>query len=456
MSKHLKNLFSALIVVSVSAIYVPETQAAGACAQKVIGKCQAGGREAGNTDASAGNNLFGNSTTGSTETGAAGRRMSEAAGACRDMKKQCAKCPPAERQECEKGLDGAAGQMDAQSASMGDASAMMGAIAGLAAAAMAMANQQKKEDEEEKNDSAFLGNGQYDCTKNDAYQFSACDNILAKSCRNAMEDPRCVAFSNRLCAAGAGAAGANVGFCNFAAAYGFCRPGGRDQCPSCMRLLNLGSADCQANPAACIPSNSATVTAATLPAACGQDPLVLADPQIAAALGGGAQFGQAPVNGAPPGGAGLAPPVLPGGGNAPVGGGGGNPPVVNPGGGGAPIVGGGGGGPPVPPPVGNGGGGGVGIAGAAQRDGGAPVGSANGVNASAGGGGVAAGTVISIASVGGGGGGGAIREGQGGGRAVANAGPAPDVSAQYGPSVFAVGTQTIRNKCAAGKFMHCP
>lgn len=449
-------LFAAAL--SMSGIYLPEASAAGACAQKIIGKCQANGRDAGGTDGTAGSNLFGNATTGSTEAGAASRRMAGAAKGCRDMKKECAKCPQAERKQCEEGLEGSAGQMDAQSAGMGDASALMGMAAAMAAAAMQMAKKDKEEEEQQQNQSAFLGNGQYDCTKPDAMQFQACDAILAKSCRNAMEDWRCPMFANAYCGSARGAN--DRSFCGFVQAYNFCRPGNANDCPSCKELQKQTSQICAANPAACIGQNSPDVIAATTPLHCattnGGDPM-LRDPAIIAALGQGAGYvNPGTGGGAPPGNGGLAPPVIPGGG-APGGGGppagGGGIPVVNPnpgaGGGGVPVA----GGPPVPPPVGNGGGGGVGIAGAGIRDGNAPAGQAGGINASAGGGGVAAGTVISIASVGGGGG---IREGQPG-RQVANAGgPAPDVQGQYGPSVFSMGTQAIRNKCAAGKFMHCP
>lgn len=473
-----KKLVASIIALAMTATLIPEMARAGSCSEKIINRCKDGGRDAWNGGGDLGSGMYGGTSSLSSANQSQGIKMGQAASACKDMKGQCKSCPKAEQQECEKGLDKAGGEMKAQSASMGDMSSMLGAMAGLAAAAMQMANQQDKdEQQQQQNNSALQPNGQIDCSKQDAYMFPDCDSLLSASCKNAMEDPRCTAFANRYCggqgvsAAGVigpgvpyGGAGQGVGsmFCGFVAAYGYCRSGGHDSCPSCLRLQKESSQVCQSNPAMCLAQNSPEVLANSR-AQCAGDP-VYADPSVAGAAafvnGNGTQM---PTTG----GAGSPIAVLPGqgggGGGTPVvnpvaGGGGGttnpvvprppvvpapglgNPPVVNPGGG--------------VPPVGNGGGNGVGIA---SRDG-TPNGTANAIRVSPGGNGVAAGTVITLASVGGGNGG-SHRDvaGTGGIRpSSANlGGPAPDVQGQYGPSLFTVGSTAIRSRCAAGLLLNC-
>lgn len=451
-------------------VYAPDVQAQGGCAQKIIDKCKQGGKEAWNGGGDLGSGMYGGTSSLGNANAEQGKKMGEAAGKCADMKSQCKKCPKQEQKQCEQGLEQAGGEMQAQSASMGDASQALGALAGLAAAAMGMMNKKKEEeDKNAQNQSALQANGQIDCSKDDAYMFPDCDVLLSASCRNAMEDVspsgvrRCVAFSNRYCNGnvsppgvtgpgvpyGGSGQGVRTPFCKFVAQYGYCRAGGRDACPACEDLQKQASAACQANPAACLAQNSPDILAAKANQ-CPGDPLIFGDPSVLTALQNGAgqqQGGPALVGG------GGAPPVLPGQGGQPVAGnpGGGVQPVLPPGNGGAvPVVnpgGGGGAGGGAPVNVGTG----VGIAGAGTQQ---PTGGAGGnVNASQGGGGVASGTVISIAST----------QQPGGNRAVAGqyritnaGGPAPDVQGQYGPSVFAMGTQAIRNRCAAGQFLHCP
>lgn len=452
-------------VLSLLLIFASNAKAQGSCAEKIINKCKQGGKDAWMGGGDLGSGMYGGTSSLGNANTEQGKKMGQAASQCADMKAQCKKCPKQEQQQCEQGLDKAGGEMAAQSASMGDAGQMLGALAGMAAAAMAMMNQQKdEEDKQQQNQSALQPNGQIDCSKDDAYMFPDCDTLLSASCRNAMEDGRCVAFSNRYCSGnasppgvigpgvpyGGSGQGIRTPFCKFVAQYGYCRPGGRDNCPACLDLQKQASAACQANPAACIGQNSPDVLAGAANQ-CPGDPLIFGDGSVVAALQNGA--GQAP--GGPVLGGGAGAPILPGqqqpvagqpggGGVQPVlpPGNGGAVPVVNPGGGAAPGAG-------APVNVGTG----VGIAGAGTQ---LPSGQAGGgVNASQGGGGVPAGTVISIAST----------QQPSGPRGLASqsanrignaGGPAPDVQGQYGPSVFAMGSQAIRNRCAEGRFMHCP
>ncbi len=416
----MKPLIKFILCLSLTNLIVlPEAFAkGGSCTAKIVGKCKTAGRAAGETDAVTG----GASNPGILGVGAAatgtGRRMAAAGEECKASAADCEKCPPAEREQCKKEVEGAAGDMKAQSAGMGDAGAALGAIAGLAGALIPLL--MKKEEEEkppaqDPNAAMQCNNGvcTVDCSKNDAFNYQGCNDKLAASCKNAMSDWRCVSFANRYC----NAEGVGSQFCNSAVAYAFCAPGGHDMCPSCLQLQKENSPACIQNPALCIGQNSPDETE-KLRGACPNDPVFVGGGtpgfQTGPLAGGG-------VNPVPPTAGGtnpnLPPPVLPAGGVN-----GGNPPA---GGGGGTV--------------------------AVQSVGGSQPGrDAHNNNPTGGAGGIAAQSAAGAV------GGTPTRDMAGGGMRTASVGPAPDVNGQFGPSLFATSSQVIRSRCAAGRFMNCP
>jgi len=434
----MKNIIKLSLCFAVAMSFAPEAFAkgGGSCTAKIVNKCKSAGRAIGETGDMSVTGL--GAREGGTLVGGAaterGRRMGVAAGECQASASECDKCPPAEREQCKKAVGDAAGDMKAQSAGMGDAGAMMGAIAGLAAAMLPMLMKKDEEEEEkqQQNPNSALQCGQngctIDCSKNDAYNYAQCDAQLAASCMNAMSDWRCVNFANRYC----NGTGVGSPYCNRAVAYQFCSPGGRDLCPSCLQLQKETSPGCVANPAACIGQNSPEETE-RMRATCPQDPVFAGagNAGFGGVAGGLPAPGPVPVAGPTPN-PGLPPPILPAGTNGGTGGTGG-------------TTGGGGTGTIVTSSVGGGrdsykdkitggltakqeaaagqGGGGYG----AQSAGGGDVGGTGGRDT--------AGT---------------------GGYKPASTGPAPDVNGQYGPSLFTTASQIIRNRCAEAKFFHCP
>lgn len=398
--KKYKFLKYAMILSLLQTSYVPlEATAAGggSCSQKIVAKCKSSGQAAGQTGFTGGSGMYGNASTGSAETLAAGARVGAAAKDCKASAKQCDQCPEAEREQCKKDVEGAAGNMEAQSAGMGDAGAAMGAIAGMMAGILPMLLQKKKEDEQNKaNESALRPDGSIDCSKNDAYMFTQCDEQLSTACKNAMTDPRCVNFAGRYCPS----TGSGTPYCNTVAAYNYCSPGGRDTCPSCLQLQKESSEACQLDPAQCLAQNSAAELQKAR-AQCPTDPIFAAMPASSAT---------SPVVAVP--------------GATPVAGGGVNNPNL------PPVV--------LPKSLST-----ASVNGTATRDAysnnpsGQVSSGASSASSSAGSG---SGTAIRDTA--------AIR--------TASVGPAPDVVGPYGPSVFATSSQVIRSHCAAGKFLNCP
>lgn len=477
-----------------TAVISPSSFAKG-CAEPLVNQCRQKGSKvmeglnAGMTTAAG---LSGNVSAGA-QAGALGncaQGMGGASGDCESLASQCkSKCSAAEVAQCEKEVREAAAQLAAQSGSCAansaaaqstqdgmsgggmDPGALLGALAGLAGAMM-----QKKE-EKPKDTGALRPDGSLDCSKADAYQFSDCVPHLQARCNSNMEDQLCANFSNTFCqGAGPGAgsagppavlpgqppaagpsvpvnggsgvsiqaaavpmppalqpgAGNGSGFCQMVVEYAYCRVGGRDSCPACLHLQQMKTPACQSNPAACMAQDSPEVIARSAQM-CPGDPIVVAKR--------GQNGGTIPVGSSGP----VGSPVtqLPGGapvtGGANLPGGGGNLPVV------------------VLPQSAEGRAAQLGMrtasaSGAGVRDGQAP-----------GGAGSRSGSGYS------GSGSGSSYSGQSAratnSREVAGVlprpraaaiGPAPDVQGQFGPSVFAVGSQAIRNRCAAGKFLNCP
>lgn len=415
----------------------------------------------------------------------------EVAGKCTKAEESCKKsCQGPEAKKCDvfasragmAGAEGAqageagAGGSETQSAASGggDAMGMIGPMLGALAAMMA----NKKKEEEPQDYGALRPDGSLDCSKADAYQFADCATHLQNTCNANMESGLCRSFRGVYCAgaaapavggaptvlpvtkpiasptpapglvnSGSGVAiqaaamyapppmqpgmGSSSGFCQMVAYYDYCSQGGRDNCPSCLQLQQMkGSPACAQNPAACIQMNSPDVIAKA-PAMCGGDPIVVANK--------GTSSGTIPVG-------------------AIAGGNPGQVAISLPGNNGTPVVGGGGAGAPavVLPQTAAGRAAQLGMKTASANQGAVREGAAPGVAGNAdGSSNSASGSSYSAQSAG---------SARGAGREVAGvlpasktqAGPAPDVQGQFGPSVFAMGSQAIRNRCAAGKFLNCP
>lgn len=369
----------------------------------------------------------------------------------------------------------------------GMAAGLLGAAGGILAAMMGKKkdgqNQQPQMPPPTPPTGALQANRTIDCSQSDAGTYSECNDQLAQLCLRSLSSAQCQAFASRYCGSASGTAtnptinanlpttspalgdgiktatttvdtlgqptlfsgrmgatGEGVGtpFCKVVVATKYCSQSGRDKCPSCVQLAINKSPICANDPALCLAQNSpdqinqAKQTCPTDPA--------FSDPTFVA--GGGAQL--------PPNLRGGSPAVLPqqdglGQTTTAAGGGSGGPSVAGTGGsngsGGISTS-------SIRPASAAGGHAGDGVSegrgGVASRGGFA---SGGGVAARGGdhtGGGYAMGS-RETASVGG------YRPASAG-----NSGPASDVQGQYGPSVFALGSQTIRNRCAAGKLLNCP
>lgn len=314
---------------------------------------------------------------------------------------------------------------------------------------------------------ALQPNGTIDCSKPDAYQYSDCNAYLAQVCKNKMNsntyanDANCQNFAGRYCGGAAAAttppAGSQVdlgdggvstmtamtppigptgegltadpGFCQAVLAHNYCKTSGRDQCPSCLQIQKNQSPACAADPTLCMAQNSPEqINQAKT--SCPTDP-IFSNPAYTQ------------------GGSAVATKLDPGG----------NLPVVQ-----LPST-----GSSADPnttgtqtTVANGSGvstfsmqSAKGSAGGNAADGAAREGVATGPGSQASYGG--SGSGVSAAS--------GVRPWGANGRDVAavtggsagpNGGPAPDVQGQFGPSLFATGTQVLKQRCQAGKLNNCP
>lgn len=380
------------------------------------------------------------------------------------------------------GAQEGAGQQAAEGGGMnpGMAAGLLGAAGGILAAMMG----KKKDDQNQQPQmppptGALQANRTIDCSKSDAGTYSECNDQLAQLCMSSLSSAQCQAFASRYCGSASetapnptvntnlpttppalgdgiktaatttvdtlgqptlfggrvGANGEGIGtpFCKVVVATKYCSQSGRDKCPSCVQLAINKSPICVNDPALCLAQNSpdqinqAKQTCPTDPA--------FSDPTFVA--GGGAQL--------PPNLRGGTPAVLPqkdglGQTTIAAGGGSGGPSVAGTGGsngsGGISTS-------SIRPASAAGGYAGDGVS--EGRGGGAFRGSDHMGAGDRTGGGYAMGS-RETASVGGG-----YRPSSAG-----HSGPASDVQGQYGPSVFALGSQIIRNRCAAGKLLNCP
>ncbi len=360
--------------------------------------------------------------------------------------------------EAEKGANKtgeASGSMDPMAAGL------LGALAGMAGAMMAQKNKKK---EEPVYDGALQANGTIDCSKADAYDYSACNDHMLTMCSNNMDDTRCQPFSARYCGGGGlasspggmvagnpaiivGAVGEGAGsrYCKKLLAWNFCKTGGTERCPSCLQLMNELSTTCQSNPVLCMAQNSPEQTAMARQT-CPGDP-IFSDPAYVAG-GGGANVSVNNSN--------LPPPVLPqqdglisnlqmpvtGTNTSGAAGGGVSSGLVS---------------------------GGAVVSGVSANTGGVSTFSTASADLSAGraareayvksgyGAGAAGGSGSGTGTAAKGFGSGNFHFAGGEKERVAHgSGPAPDVQGRFGPSVFSVGTQALRARCEAGKLLNCP
>lgn len=335
-------------------------------------------------------------------------------------------------------------------------------------------------DDKNEDDGAFNPQtGQLNCSKDDAYEYMDCNTTLASACaakingNSYASDKLCQNFSNRFCASTSSSSSAvttvaatangpakggvgeglsqNPGYCQQVLAFNFCQGSGRGECPSCLQLVANRAPACANNPALCLAQNSpeqlnqAKQTCPTDPVF--SNPNMITGGQVATGISGGAPL---PVA------------VLPSGSSAAQ--------VVNAGtsatgtttataGANSQLA-------ATTGSSTNGssngtvvtfstasvkGGASEAVAGGATREGG---GGSQYASGGAGGSGMNpvgygsrnAGNSREIAAAGGG----------AGNMRPSSVGPAPDVQGQFGPSVFAMGTQVIRQRCQAGKLNNCP
>jgi hypothetical protein len=400
----------------------PAKAGGGGCpTQELLNKCRANGMMAGATQGglNGGGGMYGSTADASSQIGAAGVRVGAAAGQCAASAADCAKCTdPQQKQACEQAVGNAAGQMAQQSAGMGgDASSLLSAAAMMAAAALPMLMQQQQQDDTPPPipyQGALRPDGTVDCAKPDAWQFAACDDKMAETCKVAMSDSRCIHFANRYC----NAAGVGTQYCGTVVAYNFCSDGTKNNCPSCLQLQKETSETCIQSPATCLAQNSPEETE-KFRATCPNDPVFVGNGNPVQVANGTPALpgpGTAQGNGPPPANPGLPAPILPASKN-PSGGPGqiavmsvkGSQPGTQPG---------------------------------SNRDAynNNPTGKAgSGSGYSAMSGSFGSGSARDVAS-------GTIR----------STGPAPDVNGQFSPSLFATSSQVIRTHCALGKFNNCP
>jgi hypothetical protein len=346
---------------------------------------------------------------------------------------------------------------------------LIGAVAGGLLGYMLGKKDGKKEANNAANDGALQANGTIDCSKSDAYQYQDCNDYLANTCTQAMasntygSDANCMNFGNRFCAsssssivpissappvipadgmpvAGAappiGQAGEGVGtpFCQSVLAYNYCQTAGREQCPSCLLIANNQAAACVNNPALCLAQNSQDqINQAKT--TCPTDP-IFSNPAYVA--GGAAVANQLAAS---QGGTALPAVVLPqsvSGSSAAVEGAASS--VVSTGSG---TASGATGSLPGATTASN----------AAAREGGSTGAGSSAAYANGGG---ANYVPSSVGAMGGrevamsGGAGATARN-----TASTSGGPASDVQGRFGPSVFAMGSQAIRQRCQAGKLNNC-
>lgn len=144
------------------------------------------------------------------------------------------------------------------------------------------ANQDKNQDQQEPQyNGALQKDGTIDCSKADAYRFSACDSHLEAQCQSSIETSACQAFSQRYCGSSGG--GIGTSYCRTVMAWNFCQTSGRSLCPSCLQLQRRNSEGCTENPSLCMAQDSGSEISKAR-TTCPTDP-IFSDPTYASAEG---------------------------------------------------------------------------------------------------------------------------------------------------------------------------
>lgn len=403
---------------------------------------------------------------------------------CANLADECdTRCStPQEKKACKEAVNQKASDIKAQSvantqngSNSGMMSALMGAAMGGAMAYMMAKQQQQNQPPpppppQPIATGALQLNGSLNCQMQDSYRYEDCNSFLAQFCQSQATaaaatqagammatpmtgavisqaagvlptTPDCASFTANYCAtsvtppmpygnvrqdgsitqvnlAGTGE-GLGTPYCGNAVASQWCNDplyaSQRMSCPACRQMQTNNSATCAANPALCLAQNSPQQMAAvTVGSACSGDPLYTpGSPYALPGLTGTATTLVAGQTTMP--GAGLPVVVLPSS-TAPVGSGMGLPVA----------------GPPVT-------GGGIAVTSAAKKAG---MREGRGVASTS-----SAGTSELIAA------GGVIVAG---GPSGVSRGPASDVEAKFGPSLFATTSSVVRQHCQAGKLNNCP
>lgn len=333
----------------------------------------------------------------------------------------------------------------------GMGSAALGALAGGLLGYM-MGKKSEKKDKKSDNDDALQDNGTLDCSKKDAYVYSDCNSYLSAVCSQKMtsnsfaSDESCQNFSKRYCGSSSansdssalssnsssspakGVTGEGLandpGFCQNVLAHNFCKQTGRNECPSCLQIAANQAPACVNNPALCMAQNSAEQINMAKQS-CPTDP-IFANP---ANIKTGNQIVTELNNG------GTLPVVTLPNGSSPSG-------LVATASAGAPAA----------------GASTAGVVVTQSVQSGVREGQATGPNSQAGYGNGSASSRSLNGVPGAGGNSREIASTTGGYKSASAAmsGPASDVQGQYGPSLFALGTQVIRQHCQAGKLINCP
>lgn len=213
------------------------------------------------------------------------------------------------------GGGGGGGGLGGLGALAGLAGGAAGLLAGMMANNKGGSQQQPQMPQQDPNAGALQANGTVDCSKYDAYNYSACNDQLSASCGQEIRsnqygyDMRCAGFSNRYCgspttggvvspivtyvngsptngfsAIGQSGEGLGSQYCQMVTALSFCQTPGRSQCPSCQQLAAQQSLGCQQNPAACMSQSSLNQLSIAAADSCPTVDPIFSNPAVAASV----------------------------------------------------------------------------------------------------------------------------------------------------------------------------
>lgn len=121
----------------------------------------------------------------------------------------------------------------------------------------------KGKDEDENGESAKNEDGTLNCNSTLNIQEPDCYHTFEANCQYDQSMTGCSKFTNHYCGMTSGssissvnAPGFGTTYCQYQVAFRYCKPGGKDDCPSCQELENMKKPECMANPALCAGQNS--------------------------------------------------------------------------------------------------------------------------------------------------------------------------------------------------------